>query len=224
MIAIILNRRITEDQSIIADLLNENGDILKIKFPGILKSAKRSAYNVVPGALWEITLAGNPKPIQIPRESNFVSSPFGVAPTYRELELIHEMLSPVNALLPGDRYPEIFVFLQPILNHWGGMSLPEKEFAVSKFILFIFSRSGFYHPENICFVCSSENFPSAGYFLHKGHICPICAGKITVTENEVILRDWLKILEEEKVDLNFPQEKHASARQLILQAISLAHT
>lgn len=224
MIAIILNRKITEDHSVIANLLNEHGDLLTVKFPGILKSIKRSAYNVVPGAIWEITLAGNPTHVQIPRESNFVSSPFSFAPTYHELQLIHEMLSPVNELLPGDKYPEIFVFLQQILTHWGGMSSAEKEFAVSKFILFIFSRSGFYHPENICFVCGSENFVSKGYFLHNGHICPTCSLNLTVSENEVILRDWLNALESKQVNLNFPQEKHAAARKLILKAISREHT
>lgn len=223
MLALILKRTEVDGDSLSVRVLNAEGEIQQLKFPGVLKSKKRSSYNITPGTAWDFTLQGNAHKVRVPRESLFVSSPFGPSPSYNDLQLIHEMLAPVLQLPDGDTYKAIFIFLFEVLKRWCQMDIDEKEHAASKFILLLFKLAGFYHSEKVCYKCGTKNFTGGSYHLQQGYLCSQCQQHHLTSDIQKLLGAWLSDLEIENSTKKLPRESHARARKIVTETLYQLH-
>lgn len=178
MKAIITGRKELPDSSLLLNVFTDLDEARKIKIPGILKSTRRSAYNMSPGALWDFTILGNPDKIQIPRESILISSPYARAADYDEMLLISDLLFPLTLLpdqfQPSDGIPRLFQVLSPVLESWD--KIKYKFQIVDGWYFSFLYFSGVLNLNSSCPLCGNSSEES--FFIPEhGIICTACSRK-----------------------------------------------
>lgn len=175
MKAIILYRSKVNDDSLLLDTLLENGIRKKIKLPGILKSKNRYGFYLTPAVVWDFIITNLEKNILIPKESEFLSSPYSDSPTYDELLLVSDLLFPLLHLTYGYDHQNIFFYYFELITNWRTKNLLEQYDTTIHFYLYVLEQGGFLNKQTICCSCSRPLENKDFYSFSCGGICINCA-------------------------------------------------
>ena len=156
--------------------LNEDGNIIQIYFPGILKSTKRNSYFLQPGCIWDFTLS-RIKPLNnnIPTEYQLITSPFDEKISYKKLDQLSELISPTRFLVQGDSHLDIFPILEKILKVWQELDANESQWLINSFYIFILKNMGLFSEGQICNNCEKTITKDDFYILNEGNLCRNCS-------------------------------------------------
>lgn len=114
--AIILQRRPTSDDSLLLEVLCEDGKIESFRLPGILKSRKRSAFHLAPGCVCRIRYHAQAARAVVPRDVETIFSPFSDSQEYFRLNIVAELLKLSSVLEPGKDAAVFFRLLHAFLE------------------------------------------------------------------------------------------------------------
>lgn len=114
--AIILQRRPITDDSLLLEVLCEDGKIESFRLPGILKSRKRSAFHLAPGCVCRIRYHAQAARALVPREIETIFSPFADNQEYFRLSTVAELLKLSSLLEPGKDAAVFFRLLYAFLE------------------------------------------------------------------------------------------------------------
>ncbi len=109
--AIILKKKVAPGESLYLDCLLDSGDLRSFKIPGILKSAKRSAFHYEPGAVHEVIFTAKANERVIPRSIELIFSPYEDTQDYTRLNAVAEIVRLADYLKAGPESAEFFTIL-----------------------------------------------------------------------------------------------------------------
>lgn len=109
--AIILKKKVAPGESLYLDCLLDSGDLRSFKIPGILKSAKRSAFHYEPGAVHEVIFQAKANERVIPRSIELQFSPYEDTQDYTRLNAVAEIVRLGDFIKPGPESAEFFTIL-----------------------------------------------------------------------------------------------------------------
>ena len=173
MKALIVSKRELSESSLALKVFDENGKTFSIKIPGILKSKKRSGYFFFPGTIWQFTILQNPSKMPIPRESDFLFSPYAEKIDYHELEQMSRFLKPLQMLPDGYEISGIFPEVEELLAKWAEFSISRREILILKNYINFLIKMGVLNLNDHCSECGNDG--RHGYFVfNEGIICVNC--------------------------------------------------
>ena len=109
--AIIIKKKAAPGESLYLDCLLDSGDLRSFKIPGILKSAKRSAFHYEPGAVHEVIFTAKANERVIPRSIDLQFSPYEDTQDYQRMQAVAEIVRLADYLKPGPESAEFFTIL-----------------------------------------------------------------------------------------------------------------
>lgn len=173
--------------------LDENGNPGKYKFPGILKSKKRSSLFLVPGTIWDFTVTGNTKEFIVPREFTLHLAPFDAETPYQELLPLGFLIKPLVSLKVSEANQPLFQKLYQVLSIWQDSTAIQKEHILNRFYLRFLNSMGLLHYSENCLDCGDSVDPQTPYLLDEGSLCSQCIKKVPVYPELTLPGPWVNV-------------------------------
>ena len=169
MRAILISKREYFGDSLLLEVLFENGEIHSVKLPGILKSKKRYQVYMV-SSIWEFKFDNLKPSVLVPRESNLISLPITLSPAYDDLLRLADLMQPTKMLLSGVAHLDIYNILFTILTKWSTYSILQQDAVINFFYIFILENTGHFSIEQILMILSTniENINNYIFKLGEG--------------------------------------------------------
>ncbi|MES0488689.1 MAG: hypothetical protein ABUK01_01775 [Leptospirales bacterium] len=171
--------------------LGEDGNLRKYKFPGILKSKKRSSLFLVPGTIWDFTVTGNLQEFIIPKEFNLQLAPFDAEAAYQELLPLGFLMKPLASLKASHLNQPLFMELRKILSKWQGLNEFKKDYVLNRFYLRFLDIMGLLHYSENCVDCNNTVHRQTPYLLNEGSLCQLCIKKVSTYRELTLPGEWV---------------------------------
>ncbi|MDH5717210.1 MAG: hypothetical protein OEZ22_06195 [Spirochaetia bacterium] len=191
MTAIILQKKVVNDTSLLLKTISEKGLLQYFKIPGILKSQKRSSMLLSAGNIWNFTTNNNIKKTIIPREFNLVQSPFDKEVKYDELKQIAELLKIFDFFFSNLELPSLYKKLYSLLEKWPVLNLDERNNKINRFYLFFLQEMGLFNFSDLCQKCKKPLNENDYYFLAEGTLCETCGKSNIVLDKNYFSYGWV---------------------------------
>jgi len=216
MKCIILSRKKIQEDSLLLHCFSENGALLFLKIPGVLKSKKRSALFLSPATIWDFIITGNFNAISIPKEMDLLHAPYDASPSYQELSAIQELLQLARYFKSGNDNKNLYLKLEQLIRQWDFKNNLLTEYILNHFYLSFLQLAGFFHYSLVCNECNENLDEWADYLLNMGALCPRCQ-KITNTPDFLkIPLQWIKDFLFDNTKSKFSNKESSLLREKIL--------
>ncbi len=156
--------------------MSEEGELLKLKLPHILKSKKRNHPFWMPGTIWDVVTQGNPKEYRVPKEMNLLFSPLPFNVHYRELKIFTDIFKLTNFLWPGEFHLSTYHLLYNFIHAWPSQQKNHVDSFVDLFYIHFLRVSGYFSIEGSCSMCKIAGELTSHYYyqFNKGKLCINC--------------------------------------------------
>jgi len=216
MKCIILTRKKIQEDSLLLHCFSEDGALLFLKIPGVLKSKKRSALFLSPATIWNFIIMGNLNTISIPKEMDLLHSPYDASPSYQELSAIQELLQLTRYIKSGIENKNLYLKLEQLIMQWNFKNSLLTESILNHFYLSFLQLAGFFHFSLVCNECNDNLDEWADYLLNMGALCPRCQKFTNTPDILKIPFQWIKDFLFDNTNSSFSNKESSIFREKIL--------
>lgn len=170
---------------------------------------------MAPGSLWEFTLPQKQGDFTIPLEYRLIYAPFSPDSSYRNLELLSEMLSLLRLLKPDFPILECFQMFKYAILDWENIPESQRLSRINRFYLEFIETMGLFYMNDKCERCSTPVNTDDFFVAGTGSLCKNCLSTVAPQGELIIPRKWIEAIFNQEGETGFKPAEETVFRNRI---------